>query len=297
MSSAIADWRRIEEENPGLTVRSASMIGEGWTSRAYVVNDELVFRFPKRREDWDELEREIAFLGSAADDLPLAVPRYVHVAPDSLAATHGYAVYRYLSGHAMDTHVLTAETRSTAADAIARFLRALHTFEPSPEVAALLPREDERQVAEEYLRRAVQEIVPRLEPPAAQALVKRLEWFPNTQSNFSRTPVVLHADLSREHVLVDDHTVVAVIDFGDVNWGDPDYDFMYLFVDFGQPFVEDVARRYGHSNLEELRNKLDYFALVDQIDTIVNGGSRALEGQKELAWQRLRYLLDTERIR
>jgi hypothetical protein len=66
----------IEFENRGLSVVSTRFLGEGWNSRAYLVNDELVFRFPKRPEHWEELEREIAFLAFAADDLPLAVPRY-----------------------------------------------------------------------------------------------------------------------------------------------------------------------------------------------------------------------------
>jgi aminoglycoside phosphotransferase (APT) family kinase protein len=103
------DWRKVEEENPGLSVRSACFIGEGWNARAYLVNDELVFRFPKRPEHWEELNREM--------------------------------------------------------------------------------------------------------------------------------PAILHADLSRDHILVENDTVAGVIDFGDVNWGDSDYDFMYLSVDFGFVFA------------------------------------------------------------
>ena len=77
------DWRLIEQENGGLSVRSAHFLGEGWNSLAYLVNDELVFRFHKRPEHWKELEREVTFLGFAADLLPLAVPRYLRIAPDS----------------------------------------------------------------------------------------------------------------------------------------------------------------------------------------------------------------------
>jgi aminoglycoside 2''-phosphotransferase len=141
----------IEFENRGLSVVSTRFLGEGWNSRAYLVNDELVFRFPKRPEHWEELEREIAFLAFAADDLPLAVPRYVQIAPDSAAATYGYAVYRYLRGHAMDANALTREKLAAAADAIAAFLQSLHSLQPSPEVGSLLPLEDARMVAEEYL--------------------------------------------------------------------------------------------------------------------------------------------------
>jgi aminoglycoside phosphotransferase (APT) family kinase protein len=145
------DWRKIESENRGFSIRSACFLGEGWNSRAYLVNNELVFRLPKRPEHWEELEREIAFLAFAADDLPLAVPRYVQIAPDSAAATYGYAVYRYLRGHAMDANALTREKLAAAADAIAAFLQSLHSLQPSPEVGSLLPLEDARMVAEEYL--------------------------------------------------------------------------------------------------------------------------------------------------
>jgi hypothetical protein len=46
--------------------------------------------------------------------------------------------------------------------------------------------------------------------------------------------------------------VAGVLDCGDVNWVDRDYDFHYLFLDFGKRFAMDVARWYEHSNLEFL---------------------------------------------
>ncbi len=84
-----------------------------------------------------------------------------------------------------------------------------------------------------------------------------------------------------------------MIDFGDVNWGDADYDFTYLLVECGLPFVEEVAQRYGHPNLDRLRFKLDYFDMADQVDTTLNGPGYALEGQEDQAWRRLRQLLGT----
>jgi hypothetical protein len=66
---------------------------------------------------------------------------------------------------------------------------------------------------------------------------------------------------------------------------------MYLFVDFGQDFAEEVARRYGHRDPERLKSKLLYFGLVDQIGTILDGTGLALKGQKDVAWFRLKQLL------
>ena len=284
------DWRKIEQENQGLAVRSVCFLGEGWNTRAFMVNDELVFRFPKRRDHWEELDREIKFLAFAHGKLPLAVPQYVTAMPDSPAAPCGYAAYRYICGQEMDL-TTRAREKSAAAEAIATFLRTLHDLQPNPGVSSILPRENERLVAEEYLARAEREIVPKLPSSEANALRKQFETYLRAPQNFCFQPVVLHADLSKEHVLMKDGAIVGVIDFGDVNWGDPDYDFMYLFVDFGQTFIEEVARKYGHPDIGQLGGKLRFYGIVNEIDTILYGAERALVGQGKVAWRRLRNCL------
>jgi hypothetical protein len=48
MALPAIDWRHVESSHPGLEVRSVDFLGEGWTSWAYLVNAELVVRFPKQ---------------------------------------------------------------------------------------------------------------------------------------------------------------------------------------------------------------------------------------------------------
>jgi aminoglycoside 2''-phosphotransferase len=291
MNSTSPDWRQIESEAGDLSVRSARFLGEGWNSSVYVVNDELVFRFPKRAEHWDELNREIAFLAFAADRLPLEVPRYVQVRPESPSAPHGYAVYRYLPGEPLDIQALTGAERDAAAERIAAFLRALHVLRPEPPLAALLPRDDARTVALDYCARTERELLTDLSPTERQSLRTLFNTYLATPENFTFRPVVLHADLSRDHLVMRDKAVIGVLDFGDVNFGDADYDFMYVYVDFGPPFASDVAWRYGHARLDALRAKLRYYAAVDQIGTMLDGRAHALAGQADLARQRLKQLL------
>ena len=280
------DWEKIELENRGLTIGTAQLLGEGWTSRAYLVNNELVFRFPKRSDDWQELEREIEFLSHAGSKLSLSVPVYLQVAPESLAAAFGYAVYRYLPGESLDVSALNPRNQAAAADVLARFLQSLHNLRPSASLS-FLPSEDPRLLAEGYLAHAERQIVPSLGLSDAKALREQFEDYLSTPASVLFRPSVLHADLSGEHILTQDDSIVGIIDFGDVCWGDPDYDFMYLYVEFGPVFVGEVARRYGHPDLNQLRKKLDYFAVMDQISTIVEGAGRALKGQEEEAWRRL----------
>ncbi|MGQ0736972.1 MAG: aminoglycoside phosphotransferase family protein [Acidobacteriota bacterium] len=123
-------------------------------------------------------------------------------------------------------------------------------------------------------------------------LDERLAWYLNTPANFALAPVVLHADFSRDHILVSQGRVTGIIDFSDVSFGDPDCDFSSLFIDVGEDFTMEVARRYGHPDPQHLVEKLRYFDIADQIDTIVNGEGCALPGQLEQAWERLRRCLN-----
>lgn len=285
------DWPRIAAAHPELQIGSTSFLGEGWTSHSFLVNGSLVFRFPKRPEVWPELEREIAFLAAAADALPLKVPLYVTVSRTSAAATHGYAVYSFIPGDPLTPLELSVSDRGAAADAIAAFLRSLHGYQPSEPTAACLKRGDERAHAVNLRDLADRIVVPRLSSAEAKRLREWFTWYLDTPASFSFSPVVVHADLNREHVLVSERRVTGVIDFSDVSFGDPDYDFSSLFIDVGEEFTIDVARRYGHPDSQHLLEKLRYFDVADQIDTIVNGDGCALPGQQEAAWQRLyRYL-------
>ena len=277
------DWKAIEAEEPGLKVKSIDFLGEGWCSRVYLVNRELVFRFPKRAEQWEELHREIRLLDFAADRLPLAVPRYCRVARD-------HAVYRYLSGD-----LLNPATAPGAAETLAGFLQAMHSLDPPPPLRDLLPREDQRANAKEDLARAESVIIPNLSPNEAETLRRRFEEYLSTPANFSFRPVVLHADLANDHILAQKGMVTGILDFGDACWGDADYDFMYLYVDFGRELALDVALRYGRRDLESLERKLLYFAITDQIGTILDGAGRAPAGSDARAWKHLHALLSDRR--
>ncbi|HYU54234.1 MAG TPA: aminoglycoside phosphotransferase family protein [Gemmatimonadaceae bacterium] len=284
------DWNAITAECRGIPVRSHLFIGEGWCSRSYLVNDQHVFRFPKRRGQWEELDREIKFLEFAADKLPLRVPRYEHIARTSDGAPFGYAVYRYLPGKAMTLDGLTERQRVAVAEELAGFLIALHNLHPGPELSQSLPHEDARLVAQQYLSDAEGKAVPELSTAETQTLHQLFESYIAVPNNFLFRPTVVHADFSADHILLKNGCVQGVLDFGDVSWGDPDYDFMYLFVEFGNTFVEEVARRYGHADLALLRQKVLYFGVADQIGTI-SDSDRALEGQVDESWRRLRTFL------
>jgi aminoglycoside 2''-phosphotransferase len=285
------DWNAIAAEVPGLAVRSAVFIGEGWTSTAYRVNDEVVFKFPKRSADWEELDREIAFLAYARPFLTLPVVEHLHQVRTSAGAPFGYAVYRGLPGRAVNPEELPGHARSALAADLGGFLRALHAMRPGPEIQRILPRDDERAVSMQYERVADQSVAPRLSDAERRCLSDLFRRYLDDPLNFAALPRILHADLSAQHVLYADGSVTGILDWGDICLGDPDYDFSYLYLELGEAFVREVAFRYGHPDPDRMARKARYFSVVDQIDTIVYGGERAVAGDQAAAWQRLCGLL------
>jgi aminoglycoside 2''-phosphotransferase len=287
-------WKAIEADAPEVTIRSAQFIGEGWTAVAYRVNDDLVFKFPKRREEWKDLESEIAFLAHAGPLLPLPVPEHLYQVRESAGAPFGYAVYRHIPGAGVDPGALSSSSRASLARTLAKFLRALHDMKPGP-IATVLPREDRYRVAMEASEDA-EKLAAQLTGAERRTLFELFRaHVEEPQATLGRSRI-LHADFSADHVLCVDDSVTGVIDWGDVCLGDPDYDFGYLYEELGEAFVCDMAVHYEHPDPDRLIRKARYFTLVDQIGTILYGAERALPGDVEESWRRLRSMLQNQAL-
>ena len=276
----LIDWEELCRENPDLELRTEQTLGEGWVSRSFLVDDTLVFRFPKRADAWPEYDREIKFLDFAGDSLPLEVPHYLRTRRESAGSPHGYAVYRYLPGELLDPASLSPHRRTEAATALASFLRSLHRLDPPAELAGMIPSEDLLAYAGSARDADEREVIPYLSHEETRALHQQFSWFIEDSDNHSDRKVVVHADLSGDHLLVRNQRLCGVLDFGDVAWCDPDYDFTYIYEDFGAEFTVEVASAYGHPNPEGLLLKAHYFALADEIDAVVNGpwaGARGID--------------------
>ena len=77
----LAHYRAAILENfPGLPLESLTYLAEGWDSLGCLVNDRLIFRFPKRPEVAGRLALETRLLPELAPTLPLPIPLRRHFA-------------------------------------------------------------------------------------------------------------------------------------------------------------------------------------------------------------------------
>ena len=100
-----------------------------------------------------------------------------------------------------------------------------------------------------------------------------LKGYLSDASNFTYVPALLHADFGPEHIIYDDiaKAIVGVIDFGDIQIGDPDYDLMYLYEDYwGEKFIRELLKYYTHNNPGQLMTKLAFFSRCNTIHDILD---------------------------
>ena len=290
MSVFRPDWEAIASELPQLTIRSAVPVGEGWMSTAWRVNDELVFKFPKRPDVWPELDCEIAFLHYARSQLPVPVPEHLHQVRESAGARHGYVVMRNFPGRGIEPATLSAQERSVLARVLAGFLRALHDISPAP-VASILPRHDEYAAALESRCFADTHVAPHLSRTQRSRLIHEYERHLGDPMNFDGNNRIVHADLACDHIFHIGQSITGVLDWGDVSLGDPDHDFGYFYEELGESFIRDMALHYGHTDPDRLVSKARHFVIANQVGTIVYGADYGLPGDVERSWETLRSLL------
>lgn len=225
----------IEGQFPELSPATVVPFRRGWDNVAFRVNDDWVFRFPRRQLGAECMESEIKVLPKIAAAMPVPIPNPEFIGRPTPGYPWPFAGYRFLRGTTACAASRTDEQRSAAATTLATFLRRLHSLPLADliqngalpdlygrlDLARRIPQT--RQRLEEIRKAGLLQDVTRLE----HLIGKTQSRFGD--ANFASGPasVLLHGDLYVRHLLVDDTgELCGVIDWGDVHYGVPANDLM-----------------------------------------------------------------------
>ena len=222
----------IEAAFPALVVEGCRSLGEGWDSAAWLVNEALLFRFPKRLAVARALEWEIALLPALAPTLPVAIPRFTYLAEHGAPTDSAlpFVGYPLLPGVFLDALPGALHETSPLLPQLADFLRALHHFPRERAVAAGLPAVDWSAWVAHWERFATWLMIgeaSRFTPATRSRLVAFHDGLLAELRRAECPIALLHHDLALEHLLVtpDGRRLTGVIDWGDIALGDPALDF------------------------------------------------------------------------
>lgn len=277
MSDISAAKEMIESSFPELHVKSIDYVGEGMDSKAFVVNECLIFRFPKNQDVANQLKVEIALLPKLASKVNLPIPNFMYVGTQSNGLP--FVGYEKLLGSELTKNLLGTldiNDRQGAFSQMGNFLQQLHAF---PIEIAKQCGAQASAFKDDFtndLRTLRAEVFNLLSEDKQQYVEQLYDGYLSNDTNFNYTPSLIHADLGDEHILwnVEKKKISGIIDFGDINIGDPDYDFMYPYEEWGEANVRGILQYYPHNNHTLLFKKLEFFRRADTLNLALIGVHR-----------------------
>ena len=208
------EWERELSVDPEAVRRAAGdprawrLLASGWDADAWLADESVLWRVPRRTVGIAALEREAALMPLIAPRLPAPAPVPHLVRSDGLPALAWHA---WLPGREL---ALAGDASESLAESLGRFLAALH----GPDLVALarphvpidpLGRADPAKRVP-FPHRRLDQVAHLVDVAPLRAIVDR------GAGPALPTDVVCHGDLHLRHVLVDGEGALA----GVIDWGD-----------------------------------------------------------------------------
>ena len=269
--------KEIQENFSEIEVRTIKKLGEGWVSIAVLVNNEWVFRFPKKQDGAADLKKEISIMPHLAKQITLAIPQFEYLGKQKNGLP--FVGYKILPGEILGEKAVPAlldDEKEVIARQIAEFIDELSSFPVKQAKKLGVP---ERNFYKDYLETFEDvklKIFPLVDEKVRQYITLRFETYLGNQNNFQYTPTLIHADLSPGHYLIDTkkRKLTGIIDFGDIEIGDPDYEYSRILEDCGYDFTRRVMTLRGQNIAKERFEKIAIFVTVSHIGVILAGIKR-----------------------
>jgi len=241
----------IKEALPNLSIHSYQQNEEGWDNIAVIVNDELLFRFPRKQEYAMRipLEKELCTLLSYSLH-EIDVPKYHLFYKKDTDTIPLCSYYTLIHGEPLKTEIVTTlekQERAALITQLATFLATLHSI-PLKQGTTLGFSVEKTLTHWKELQTKLNQYATNSLTSLQHSSLNRL--FENffaciDTSTFQNT--IIHADFTHHHILFDkqNKTISGIIDFGDAQMGDPAFDFAGLYYDFGHEFTTSVYEQYS----------------------------------------------------
>lgn len=257
-----------------LEVKSATLIGEGYDSKAYLINDEYIFKIKISANEKKGYKKEKAVLDFLNKNLKtdIKIPKidYAYIT-DELSIMG----YKRIDGKFLNSQIyneMKEQEKQILKLDIAKFLKDMHNLDFSEIKNYTI--NNKQNCLEDFalLKKTIYQDLTEKEKNYIENFFERLK---NT-TIFDDKKCLCHNDFSCNHLLLDENKrLVGIIDFGDSGIIDEYCDFIYLLEDsneeLGKDFGEDILKLYGDI---DIRKAEEYQYIVEEyypIETIVYG--------------------------
>lgn len=241
--------KHIHEAVPSLEVHIAHLhTRDGQFNDIMIVNDELIFRFPRTTHEAKILIHEVTVLGKIQNATTLPVPNPIYVQTGREVANENFMGYRMIPGEPLLRTVMHTIQDDAALDRMAaqlvKFMQELHSIS-SEKIGLPLPLSDTRDEWQTMYQQFRDKLFPFIRPDVREEVAHNFETFLDNPRHFSYTPVLRHGDFGGSNILYDPKAqeITGVIDFSFAGLGDPALDVAAISTS-GDAFFQRIRKAY-----------------------------------------------------
>ena len=243
--------RLVREQFPDVELGTISLLGEGWDNTMWIVDDEWVFRFPRRSYVLAGIQNELKLLPDLAPLLPLPIPVPELVGEPSDTFPWPFYGCRLLPGRELADADLDEAALTRLARPLAEFLRTLHALDLDADLPIDPVGRADMSVRVPRTRQYLEEVASLglwRPPPLVDNLLAAAAALPEAEPT-----AVCHGDLHLRHLLVDDGgEPTGVIDWIDLSRNDPCVDLVLYWAVLPPGGRDEFRNVYGAITEEQL---------------------------------------------
>lgn len=233
----------------GIKVEDIKLIGEGFDNVAYLINNQIIFRFPRREIAVSLLQTELELLPYIASKISFNIPNPQFIGKPSQNYPFPFAGYFKILGSSLCDIANPLIDSKALAKELASWLKELHSIEIKPDYQ-YNTEDNWRLDTKNRLEKATQTINQYktlyakngFNPPE---LIEVIQSFRNLKFKDYK-PCHIHGDLYYKHIMVDENLqATGLIDWGDTHVGHPDIDIAAALMIFTDEALEEFFQTYG----------------------------------------------------
>jgi aminoglycoside phosphotransferase (APT) family kinase protein len=265
----------VQDQFPVLSpIQSIRCIGEGWDNKVFLVNEKIIFRFPRRKIAIELIERENDLLKSLQSMFSLDIPNPQYIGKpteDYPYPFQGYPMIKGISGcHAN----LKVQDRITSLPTLAAFLKQLHSIDEQKAFAIgakpqILERINVKKMVN-ALNERVEKIIDR-KLCRINKVVFQEEITTVQKINLpSHEKCLIHGDLYCRHLFFNDGKLTGIIDWGDAGINNKSVDLSVIWSFYPSTCHSLFFELYGAVDLATWRYAR-FLALYSMFTTLLYG--------------------------
>lgn len=271
---------------PDLSIEDCYLNEIGQNNDVLIVNDTLVFRFPKYQNGITQLKREMEILQYINGIVSMAIPNPRYQSFEVLEPGKVFTGYDLIDGVPLWKESLmgiqNVELVEELATQLVSFLIELHSISGEKASRDLkLKIRNPREEMDNLYEKIQNKLFSYIRKDAQKEIAHAFETFLSGKACSSIDITLIHGDFGASNILWSSETsrISGIIDFGGSGLGDPAYDFAGILSSYGEDFFNLCINRYP--NGDEIAERVKFykrtFALQEALHGVENDDRQAFE--------------------